>query len=65
VERLEWEGFIIEAHKVKKECKKILLWFESGQGLLTKNLDENPFEVANKNTINLSLKVILLEILNG
>ncbi len=59
---LEWCKHQPEVEKIKAECTKILRWFHTKNGVLTKSIDDNPF-VTDGKAFNLKLKNALLDIL--
>lgn len=61
VETLQWHQKYPEAEKVKKECTKILRWVNTTNGIMSKNLDENPF-IANDEQITFKLIGTLADI---
>jgi len=61
VSRIEWNHHQPEADKVKAECTKILQWFRTGDGVLSQNLEDNPF-VANEKGFSLKLTSLLRDI---
>ena len=58
---LEWCKHQAEAEKIKAECTKILRWFHTENGVLSKNLDDNPF-VADEKGFRLQLTDLLRSI---
>ncbi len=54
--RLQWLGHQQEVEEIKAECTKILQWFHSDTGILSQELDNNPF-VANLEKKDISLKL--------
>ena len=59
---LEWHKHQPEVKELKAESTKILRWFHTKNGVLTKNIDDNPF-VTDGKAFNLKLKNALLDIL--
>lgn len=59
---LEWRKHQPEVEKIKAECTKILRWFHTENGVLSKNLNDNPF-VADQKRFSLKLTNTLQGIL--
>lgn len=58
---LEWSHHQLEADKVKAEYTKIAQWVQSGNGVLSKNDDDNPF-VSDEKGFRLQLTDLLRSI---
>jgi len=59
---LQWHNHQTEADEMKEECSKILRWRHTTNGVLSQNLNENPF-VANQKGFGLKLTDILRDML--